>query len=143
MAEAGEDAVAGVVQQVAAVPGHRVLREAAVGGEEVAQLLGLHLLGQDRRADQVGEQQRHEGPLTRRAHLASRDHLRTAAARLSGSTARTSSAIARADSTSPAARDASAAVSSRSRRLVSLDSAESPSVVTASCPVESCPVESW
>ena len=73
MAEAGEDAVAGVVQQVAAVPGHRVLREAAVGGEEVAQLLGLHLLGQDRRAHQVGEQQRHEGPLTRRAHLAGRD----------------------------------------------------------------------
>ena len=37
----------------------------AVEGEEVAQLLGFHLLGQHRRADQVGEQQRHQRPFAR------------------------------------------------------------------------------
>jgi hypothetical protein len=62
VAEAGEDAVAGVVHQGAAVPADGLPGRRAVDGEQVAQLLGLDLLGQRRGADQVGEEQGHQCP---------------------------------------------------------------------------------
>ena len=69
VAEAGQDAVAGVLHQVAVVLLHGFPGGRAVGAEQVPQLLGLHPLGQQGGADQVGEEQRHEGPLPGRAEL--------------------------------------------------------------------------
>jgi hypothetical protein len=61
--EAGEDAVAHVLHDVAAVALDGLPRCRPVEGEQVPELLGLHLLGEHGGADEVGEQQRHERAL--------------------------------------------------------------------------------
>jgi hypothetical protein len=63
VAERGEDAVPRELDDVAAVAGHRLPSELAVGGEQVAQLFGLDALGEHRRPHDVGEEQRHQGAL--------------------------------------------------------------------------------
>ena len=122
IAEGGEDAVAEVLHHVAAVAAHRVAgqppgrRRRGPGAARAPRARTASSSRPGRRTAGVMRARSPDGP---RWRVATCRRMR-AARRLSGSTARTSSAVMRAGSRSPAASEVSAAVSSRSRRRVSL-----------------------